>query len=361
MTAGELRALGATVHSTAPGRVQFAAASRVLYTAVRGLRTAERVLVEVASFPARRFAELERGVADVDWSPWLDPTARLEVRVTSRGSRLYHTTAVAQRVQQWLAGGAGGPNTRPVGVLVRIDHDQVWLHVDATGEPLSRRGWRLATAKAPLRPTLAAALLLAAGWDGTVPLVDPLCGSGTVAVEAALLARRHPPTVGRAFAVQAWPSFEPGTWAAVTASMAAGTLARAPHAIVAADRDAGAVTAALGNAERAGVAEDVDVRHHALGALDVPDRPAGWLITNPPYGQRVGGGDLRDLYAALGRLVRERLPGWRTGLLVADRALASHTGLVLEERLRFRSGGRPVRFVCTANPSPPAGCGSLGP
>jgi putative N6-adenine-specific DNA methylase len=335
LLAGELVALGIRDVTALGGGVAFRATTRQLYVANLGLRTANRVLVRVAAFRADSFADFERGIERVDWDAYLAPDAGVRVRATSHASALFHTGAVEERVLDYL-----GPGDQLV--LVRLEHDRVTVSVDTSGEHLHRRGWRLATAKAPVRETLAAALLLACRWDGSVPLVDPLAGSGTIAVEAALLARRRAPGLGRSFAVQAWPSFEPGTWAsAVGAARAA---ERDPTvAVVATDRDAGAVRAARDNAERAGVAGDVEVRQAAVSDLALPAEP-GWVVTNPPYGERVGAG--RALYGALGHAVATRGGApWRIGLLVADPALARATGLALTERLRTTNGGIPVHLL----------------
>jgi putative N6-adenine-specific DNA methylase len=185
--------------------------------------------------------------------------------------------------------------------------------------------------------------VLASGWDGVSPLVDPLCGSGTIAIEAALLALGRPPGEGRRFGFEDWPSFAPGTWASVVG--ASRTAPTNVPAIVASDRDAGAVEATVANAERAGVAAHVDVRQQSLSDLWPPPGPPGWLLSNPPYGKRVGGADLRDLYARLGTLVSERFVGWTVGILAADRRLANHTGLSLSEVLGTDNGGIPVQLL----------------
>jgi putative N6-adenine-specific DNA methylase len=180
-----------------------------------------------------------------------------------------------------------------------------------------------------------------------------MCGSGTIPIEAALLAAGLPPGAGRTFAFQEWPSFQPGTWASVWAAAAEATATSRPvPAVTGSDRDAGAVRSAEANAARAGVPDLVAFRTTPLsGALppSVGDGSTGrgWLITNPPYGRRVGAGsgDLRDLYATLGRVARESFQGWRVGLLAADARLLGQTGLALEERLRTENGGVPVKFV----------------
>jgi putative N6-adenine-specific DNA methylase len=341
-----------------PGGVAFSATTRQLYAANLWLRVASRVVVRRAAFHADAFDELERRVRALPWDDWLAVGAHPVFRVTATKSRLYHTDAVAERFARIVGpGDRDGPEQL---VVVRLVADRATISVDSSGERLHRRGWRLQTAKAPLRETLAAAVLAASGWSIDQPLVDPLCGSGTLAIEAALAARDLAPGAGREFAFQRWPSFQPGTWASVSGE--ARRRARAPRSapvIVAADRDAGAVEACRANAERAAVADDLVVHRAPLSAFAVPEgTPPGWVVTNPPYGQRVqGGGDLRDLYATLGRVVRDRLPGWSAALLVADPALARQTGLPLESRLRTTNGGVPVQVLATVTPGSAASGG----
>jgi putative N6-adenine-specific DNA methylase len=340
LVAAELAELGVRNPVTAPARVGFPATLRQVFGVCLRSAVASRVLVQVARFPARTFAALEREAAAVDWSPWTSGGGTF--RVTSAKSRLIHTGAVAERLQV----AAGGPG--PVPFVVRIDHDHVTISADAGGEPLHRRGWRLDTAKAPLRPTLAAAALRSVGWDGSTPLVDPLCGSGTIAIEAAGLAGGLAPGRLRPFAFESWPSFAPGTWASVQGEVRAAT--RQPAVtILAADRDAGACRAAAGNAARAGVT--IEVRQQPLSALEPPPGPPGWLVTNPPWGGRTAsrsGIDLRDLHASLGTLVRDRFTGWGVALLVADPRLALASGLPLEHCWSTLAGGTRVHLMAAA-------------
>jgi putative N6-adenine-specific DNA methylase len=338
------------------------------------LRTATRVLVRITRFEARSFADLERELQQVPWSTWLDPDIPVRLRVTSTGSQLYHRGAIAERVLRVLgnpdaSGRDPAPNSRAVDedvdedveeddidegdeqlVLIRAVHDQFTISIDSSGAPLYQRGWRKQTAKAPLRETMAAALLLATGWDATMPLVDPMCGSGTIAIEAALLARGIPPGHQRDFGFVRWPSFEPGTWASVAGAAQKAldeATARPVPLLIARDRDAGAIRAARANAERAGVARDLDLDVAAISHLTrPPDAPPGWLITNPPYGARVkGGADLRDLYARTGDVFRSQFAGWSAALLVADRALANQAGLDWSVRLATSNGGIPVELL----------------
>ncbi|MPY92380.1 MAG: hypothetical protein GEV08_04705 [Acidimicrobiia bacterium] len=399
--AGEVAALGVRAVKADRGGVGFRATTRQVYAANVWLRSANRVLLRVAAFPARTWDQLEAGAATVDWWRFLGPGAPAAFRVSSSSSKLYHTEAIAERLGRVVSAavpprrpdgraerrarhlqGAGpprrssqppappgsppgaargaGPVTEGALVVARVLRDRVVLSVDTSGEPLHRRGWRQQTARAPLRETLAAAVVLASGWDAASPLVDPFCGSGTIAIEAALVARDLAPGRDRGFAFQAWPTFEAGTWASVRGEVAA--RARPLHAgasIAGADRDAGAVEAARANAARAGVAEDVSFGRASISDLVPPaarssappgrsagDAPGGWLVTNPPYGGRASAGhDLRDLYARLGDVARDRLRGWRAALLVADTRLAAQARLGLAEQLRTANGGLDVRLL----------------
>lgn len=375
ITSAELAELGLRPGRPVPGGVPFRARTRQLYLAELWLRSATRVLVRMGSFRATTWSDLEHGASRLDWDAFLPIGSPATFRVTSHRSTLYHTTAVAERlVDMTGAVPAGGDDDddvegvqAPLRFVVRIADDRVTISADASGLPLHRRGWRQATAKAPLRETLAAALLLASGWSPDLPLADPLCGSGTIAVEAATIARRLAPGRHRPHALARWPAFEPGTWASVTgeADAAARPAGSAPP-VVARDRDAGAVAATRQNAARAGVGADVDADVAAVSALpealgtrfpvdEEAERPGptGWVVTNPPWGGRVGGGDLRDLHAALGAAVRSAPGAWASAVLVADRSLAGHTGLRLHERFRTTSGGVPVTAVSTAGPSAP--------
>jgi putative N6-adenine-specific DNA methylase len=313
-------------------------------------------------------------------------------RVTCRKSRLYHSDAVAERLAAALArrvggtagsvdvvshdggdddeaaeeeereldggdaggGGVGGVEGAQL-FTARIVHDRCVVSADSSGALLHLRGYRQAVAKAPLRETLAAAILLGAGWDGTTPLVDPMCGSGTIAIEGAMIARRLAPGRARDFAFMRWPGFDADAWRGALERAESTALASSPAPIRASDRDAGAIEAARANAARAGVSADVELATQALSHAEPPPPPPpegaahGWptglVAVNPPYGVRVGERDrLRNLYAQLGKLLSARFAGWRLALLSADRTLDAQVGLALEEVLHTTNGGIPVRL-----------------
>jgi putative N6-adenine-specific DNA methylase len=373
LAAAELRAMGlvprergtggSAAADAETGGVAFTASDEELFEANLRLRTASRVIVRVAEFRATAFHELERLARGVPWDAFLSPGGAVRLRVTCRKSRLYHSDGVAQRVAGaitrrvagvTISGGkdeadddaaAETPDQPAQLFLVRFAHDVCTISADSSGDLLHRRGYRLATAKAPLRETLAAAMLLAMDYDGSIPLVDPLCGAGTIAIEAALIARRIAPGIARAFACERWPGAPTRKYAEHRAIAREEVLPRAEASIVASDRDAGAVAATLANAERAVVAADIEIRRTALSGVTPPAGP-GLLLTNPPYGARVSAAeDVRNLYAQLGNVARAKCAGWTVGLLSADRAMEAQLKLPLSEALRFRNGGIPVRLM----------------
>lgn len=353
LAASELTRLGVPPEHTEPGGVEFTATPSQLYAANLELRTASRVVVRIGSFPARAFYELERKAKRMPWEHFLAPATPVRVRVTSRKSRLYHQDAVTQRLLGVLgrepggepegAGDADGPDVQLV--LVRIVRDIVTISMDSSGALLHRRGYRLATGKAPVRETMAAAMLMSAGYEGTGPLCDPFAGSGTIPIEAALMARHIAPGIRRTFAFERWPEHDSAAWQALRSAAVARIRPGAPAPIVGSDRDGGAVEAARANAERAGVGGDVEFHQHAVSDLAPPAGP-GFLVSNPPYGIRVSGDlDLRDLYARLGAVLREHCAGWRVALLSADPALDRATGLPLQAAWESENGGIPVRCL----------------
>lgn len=383
LVAAELNALGIPARAE-EGGASFRADLETLYRANLHLRVASRVIVRVAQFRAQAFYELERRARQVPWERFVTPGRVVRLRVTCRKSRLYHERAVEERLLEAIdrragpivtaAGGGGAPNGSTgerhgaAGFeaddgadaqlfVVRFLRDVCTISADASGALLHVRGYRQALAKAPVRETLAAALLMVSGWDPArgQPLVDPFCGSGTIPIEAALFARRIAPGLAnpglepRVYAFQSWPEHDPELWTRVVESARSRVLPAAGMEIRGSDRDAGAVTASRGNAERAGVVGDVVFEARAISAVEPPVSPPGEpgaLVTNPPYGVRIGERDrLRNLFAAFGRVARERFPGWLMTVLSADRFLEAHLGLPLEEALRTRNGGIPVRVL----------------
>lgn len=383
LAAEELKAIGVATARSEEGGVAFAATARSLYEANLRLRTASRIVVRVAEFTAMAFHELERRAGKVPWETFVSPNLDVTLRVTCRKSRLYHSDAVAERVAGAISARVAGVRFENVAgpesgsrvltptpdshrgeaeesstptqlILVRLLHDRCTISIDSSGDLLHLRGYRQAVAKAPIRETLAAATLIASGWTGDAALIDPMCGAGTIPIEGALVARRMAPGLNRRFAFERWPDFDDTIWRDVVSMARAAVLPDSPVRIQGSDRDAGAIEAARANAARAGVADDIEFAERPVSAI-VPHGEAGWIVSNPPYGVRVGERDrLRNLYAQLGNVLRAKCAGWHFALVSADPALERQLRLPLRPVLRTSNGGIGVRVVAGEVPKEPA-------
>jgi len=329
LLADEARAAGFEGVAATPGGVTVTGGWAEVRRANLELAGAGRVLARVAEFPAVHLAQLDKRARKLDWAALLRGDVPVKVEATSRGSKIYHAGAAAQRIERAITDATGAPleGEDPVRVLVRIERNLVTISVDTSGEPLHRRGFKEFVGKAPLRETMAALFLRACGWDGTRPLVDPMCGSGTILLEGAARATGLAPGRGRVFA---WQRLAPPELRQEAGPVPA---ARGDiPAILGFDRDDGAVRGATENVARAGLSDVVTVSRAALSDLAPPPGPPGLVLTNPPYGARIGKpGPLHGLYATLGTVLKERFRGWEAGLVTSEPGLARTTGLTFTE------------------------------
>lgn len=226
-------------------------------------------------------------------------------------------------------------------LVARTEAGRATLSLDAAGAPLYRRGWRARVGAAPLRESLAAGILLACGYDGSRPFLDPMCGSGTLAIEAALIAARRPPGEGRTFAFERLPGHDAARTARVRARLAAGARPIAVP-IHASDKNAGALRLAQKNAAAAGVAAAIRFTREDAAQVVPPPGP-GLLATNPPYGIRLEQG-AREAWLALGALLA-RLHGWDAVVLGPDRGLERLLPVAPLESTRVKNGGIPCRLL----------------
>ncbi len=347
--ARELASIEAAEITEIPGGVEFKGKLELAYRANLWLRTANRVLMRVAEFRSRAPEELFRHTKDVRWETLL-PALPLRVEVSLHGSRMTSDSLIErtlrdairdrldeQSVPRVREAVAEGPNQL---LLVRLEENRVTLSLDTSGELLHKRGYREETAKAPIRETLAAGILLAAGFDGSAPLLDPMCGAGTFPIEAALIARRLPPGLHRSFLFEQWPSFKEATWRHLKTKALEQTLAAAPHPIFAQDLNSGAIAATRANAQRAGVLADLTLKAADFFSAQAPEGPAGWIVCNPPYGVRIGDHeDAGRLYGRIGSKLRGTYSGWRFAIVVPEPSFYGALKLPEESRLILPHGG----------------------
>lgn len=315
LLAAEIRDLKLGTPVEVPGGIEMKGGLRSIYRANLELGLAQQVRARLGTFLATSAGELGKKTAKLEFERWIDPKRPLRVSVTVRRSRLAHSGAIAERVRRAIAhrvkgtpeDGRGGAH-----VHVRVVDDRVQISVDTSGAPLHRRGYRLDPGPAPLREDLARALVIVSGWDRTSRLVDPLVGSGTVAIEAALLASGRPPGQRRSFEFEHAPCFDPALW---TRTKAAAARPGREIEIFGSDRDPEAVARAAANAERAGVRLELAQASlsEAPGLREPPS--VGALVTNPPWGDRLGG-DPAPLYRRLSELVVELPPAWEVGVVL---------------------------------------------
>jgi putative N6-adenine-specific DNA methylase len=337
------------------GGVEFQGTLGDVYRANLHLRTASRVFVQIGGFFGNTFSDLRRRARRLPWEEYLKPGEAVSLRVSCRRSRLFHSGAVAEKVLEAIGGRLGrNPSVRnldeergrpiPQLIFIRLSENRFTFWVDSSGMLLHRRGYRLATAKAPLRETLASAMLMASEWDMASPMLDPFCGAGTIAIEATLMARKIPPGSKRSFGFMNWPNFDRILWEAILEEGKKKERDR-QLTIMASDRDQGAIQAARANAERAGVADDIAFSCRTISAIEPPTDP-GWIVTNPPYGVRLRSNrEVGRLYRQFGKVMARKCHGWKVVLLSADMQLWGNTGLQFDRGIPLRNGGLKVRLV----------------
>jgi putative N6-adenine-specific DNA methylase len=349
IAAKEMHDMGMETFTVEKGGIALKGNIKDIYKMNLYLRTASRILIRLGHFHSSAFSELEKKSRKLPWEVYLKANQPISIRATCHKSRLYHSDAVIERVVEAIGNHLGSvPNHQKTKniedanlhqlITVRLLNDECTISIDTSGELLHRRGYRLANAKAPLRETLAAGIIIATGWEKDKPLLDPFCGSGTIPIEAALMALGIPPGIKRQFSFMSWPNFEEKTWTHLLKSVNP----RPPKdltLIQASDRDAGAITMARANAARAGVSDYIQFECQSISAISPPSVP-GWLITNPPYGLRIHSNkDIRNLYAQFGKVLRTNCTNWRTAVLCSDPALLSQTGLKFTSKIHFSNGG----------------------
>jgi putative N6-adenine-specific DNA methylase len=349
----ELGALGATDLRQTEGGVGFSGGLAAVYRANLESRIASRILLEVAHVPYRTEQDIYVAASALSWPQWFTPARTIRVKTSAQHCPLKSIDFVTLRIKDAicdtftkLKGTRPSVNSnRPdIRIDAFLDATHLTLYLGTTGDSLFKRGFRESTVEAPLRENLAAGIVQLTGWNGTTPLLDPLCGGGTIALEAAMLAREIAPGLGRRFAFELFSNFDPALWKTVQAQAQAKQLPSSPAPIYASDRDAHAVQAAKDQFMRAGVASDIALTQTDLFDLTPPQEP-GTIVMNPPYGVRLGTqADLDVFYPKLGSWLKTRCVGWRVYLFTGDLRAPKLIGLAPTKRTPLFNGAIECRL-----------------
>ena len=327
LLAAESREKGFKVTETIPGGVTIRGDWPEIWRANLQLRGATRVLARIAEFRALYLSQLEKNLREFDWDSILPYGTSLSIETVCHKSKIYHAGAAKERAENALS--ACGyvlfdkAEDAQFNLRVRIDRDIVTVSLDTSGDPLHKRGHKEAVNTAPMRETMASMFLRETKFNGKTPFYDPMCGSGTLPMEAAEIARRLDCGRARNFAFQSLPNFDQKAFAEM------GSPDRpAAHPIAGSDRDQGAIAMSTANAERAGLSDVTTFQHAPISEMTPPCETPGLVMINPPYGSRIGNKKpLFGLYASFGERMKSHFKGWRAALITTDGTLANATGL----------------------------------
>ena len=349
----ELRQLGAEKVHAVGGGVQFVGDSHLCYRVNLESRLASRILWQVATGVYRGEDDIYSAAYALRWTDWFDPARTIRVDVSAIRSpvtslkfiTLKIKDAVCDKIRR-LSGRRPIVDTRApdIPIQAHLANRDFTLYLDTTGEPLFKRGYRQSQGEAPLRENLAAGVLRLANWAADMPLLDPMCGSGTILLEAALMALDIAPGLGRHFAFEKFNDFDLCRWRELLARSKARQKAKTPLGIYGSDISANALKAARANLAAAGLEKLVDLKLADVLEISAPAK-RGILVSNPPYGVRIGERQrLADFYPKLGDILKKQFSGWRVYLLSADIRLPKLIRLAVSKRIPLYNGALECRL-----------------
>ena len=345
LVAREVKKLGLAEVRAENGRVLCSGGLGDIPRLNLNLRVGARVLLCLGEFEARSFEELFEGAAALPWEQFIPREGQFPVKGYTISSQLHAVPACQSILKKAIArqlGRAYGMDTLPeTGAVYQVRFsilkDRAALMLDTSGESLYKRGYRAQNMGAPLRETLAAALVALTHYRGRDPFCDPFCGSGTIAIEAALIAKNRAPGLNRAFSAQKWRWLDSGLWLQAAGEAMDGEYDGA-YDIWGGDIDPKAVAIARANAEKADV-EDVVRFEVADAAAFRRDAPYGRVVTNPPYGERIlEKREAEELYRAFGRAVRTLPEGWRVSVLSSHTEFERTFGRTADKKRKLYNG-----------------------
>ena len=353
LVAEELRQLDAEKVYAVGGGVQFGGDFFLCYRANLASRVASRILWQVSTDRYRDEDDIYRGAYALPWTDWFDAARTIRVDVTATKSPLTSLNFVTLKIKdavcdkiRRLTGRRPSVDTRQpdIPIQAHLTDRDFTIYLDTTGEPLFKRGKRIAAGEAPLRENLAAGILRLAGWEPGIPLLDPMCGSGTILLEAALMALDIAPGLGRHFAFEKYKNFAGRRWRELLQRSQARQRPKTPLAIYGSDLSGDALKTARANLAVAGLERAVSLKQANVLEISAPAKE-GIIVTNPPYGVRLGEQrELAEFYPKLGDALKKNFAGWRAYILSADMRLPKLIRLAASKRTPLFNGALECRL-----------------
>jgi len=360
VTARELMNLGYTDLKTENGRVTFKGDESAIARCNLWLRTADRILVKAAEFPATTFEQLFQGVKAIPWGDFLPENAEMHVTGRSVRSGLFSVPdcqsitkkAVVEKMKEKYHREIFEENGPKYKIEVALLKDIATITVDTTGLGLNKRGYRKIAGDAPLKETMACALILLSYWKRGRILVDPLCGSGTIPIEAAMIAMNKAPGISRSFVAETWENIPKKVWSDARQEALDSVIKDVPHTIYGSDLDPKAIDLSILHAMQAGIGSTAQFKQMNVMDLHSAEK-YGFIITNPPYGERIG--DIKaveNLYRNLGT-VYSRLDSWSLYLITSHPQFEKLFGRQADKRRKLYNGQLLCQYYQFLGSKPP--------
>jgi putative N6-adenine-specific DNA methylase len=355
IAAGELQTLGARDVRPVFTGVHFTGDTELLYRVNLWSRILFRVLVPIAEVPCRDAAQLHREARRIDWGEYITPDRTFAVHCTGTNAKLNHThytaltikNAITDRQQDEEGERSSVDTENPdININAHIEGDRCLLSLDSSGSSLHRRGYHVAMGIAPLKESLAAALIELSGWTDEIPLLDPFCGSGTIAIEATLKALDIAPGLSRAeFGFQKWRDFQPDIWEKLLQEARKRQKPSLNSSIYASDADGEILQQAVDNACFCRVEDCIVFSQEEIDRLESP-ADSGIIVCNPPYGKRIGNAaELGAVYKTFGDVLKHRFKGWTAYILSGNKELTKQIGLRSSRRVPLFNGSLPCTLL----------------
>ncbi|MFC1537103.1 class I SAM-dependent RNA methyltransferase [Pseudomonadota bacterium] len=346
--AKELKGLSAHEIRIDSGGVYFSGTMETMFRVNLRSRCVTRVLLRLKRFTAMTLDGLRNKVEQIEWAPFLNRESKISVHASCHASKLMHTTKIENEICEAIkkSGFSGTSEDAGQQIFIRIENNRCLLSIDTSGERLDRRGYRLESGKAPVRETFAAGILQWMEWTPGETLMVPMCGSGTFAVEAAMMGIKQAPGMTHKFPFLVWPQLKQKGWERVldrTQKMMKHDATQLP--IYASDINSKAVEIASRNADRAGVKNLIHLEKRDVKELATPEHAtSGLIVCNPPYGQRIDT-NVHALYASLGKVYEKKFRNWKMVVFSPNLACDKHLGLFVKRRLKVKHGGKWINIL----------------